>query len=106
MKVAFAAILLCLTAFPVQAQLNPRERCLAEASAKGLWVPPQDGRFRPTAKANYALRPQRRTFMRSCMRRGESTGTDRSGRPRDQSKRGARYEGLDWTRVGGRSDRT
>jgi hypothetical protein len=67
MKVAFAAILLCLTALPVRAQLNPRERCLAEASAKGLWVPPQDGRFRPTAKANYALRPQRRPFMRRCI---------------------------------------
>jgi hypothetical protein len=75
MKVAFVAILLCLTALPVRAQFNPRERCLAEASAKSFWVPPQDGRFRPTAKANYALRPQRRTFMRNCMRRGHNTGT-------------------------------
>jgi hypothetical protein len=54
MKVAFAAILLCLTALPVRAQLNPRERCLAEATAKGSWVPPRDGPFRPTAKANCA----------------------------------------------------
>jgi hypothetical protein len=78
MKIAFAAILLCLAPLPVRAELNPRARCLGEATAKGLWVPPQDGRFRPTAKANYDLRRQRRPLMRRCMRSGGNTGAPRS----------------------------
>jgi hypothetical protein len=67
MKVLVAAMLLCVAPVPVQAQLNPRNRCLAEATAKGLWVPPQEGRFRPTGKANFQLRSERRAFMRRCM---------------------------------------